>query len=383
MSKRYLDDVLSPDTGTSDSDSSIENLNADNYRIDIVNDNARRDDIDRIQSSNLNHEPPYNLEGVFAIDDDEHGDEMVRKDSDRRQDITEDNDDSFVPDITTPPRERKRVRFGINEKGGDEDFNNVSPWDFKRLIRKFYKEQLPDTYQIRNWKRPSKDMLTNFIDLIENNIELASEEVFKQYHQELNQLYPDSEEQAKLKDSLENKVFDTTYNIKKRLKRTKVPSKIWVDNLNMEYIYAKGESIKKRYKSELDRAEAIERQLIREEEHLKSLQEKGETQAKKRKQVLSKELSELSKTMHPSLSVALSNTFGLIKDDKMSNEIYQQDKIDFNLKLKTDFSKPLISEKEENSLNGLTNAMDNNRELVNEIFGKISALLQPKKNSNE
>nr|5MU3_C Chain C, Central kinetochore subunit Okp1 [Kluyveromyces lactis NRRL Y-1140]5MU3_F Chain F, Central kinetochore subunit Okp1 [Kluyveromyces lactis NRRL Y-1140] len=66
------------------------------------------------------------------------------------------------------------------------------------------------------------------------------------------------------------------------------------------------------------------------------------------------------KTMHPSLSVALSNTFGLIKDDKMSNEIYQQDKIDFNLKLKTDFSKPLISEKEENSLNGLTNAMDNN-----------------------
>ena len=88
MSKRYLDDVLSPDTGTSDSDSSIENLNADNYRIDIVNDNARRDDIDRIQSSNLNHEPPYNLEGVFAIDDDEHGDEMVRKDSDRRQDIT-------------------------------------------------------------------------------------------------------------------------------------------------------------------------------------------------------------------------------------------------------------------------------------------------------
>ncbi|CDO96100.1 unnamed protein product [Kluyveromyces dobzhanskii CBS 2104] len=373
MSKRYLDDVLSSDAETSGSDSFSENLNIDDYRIDI-NGNVDRDaHVEGTGQSTQNHGPPYNLESVFGQPDDD--DNLVGNDGDLTPDVTEDHENSFVPDIVTPPRERKRVRFGANEKDDDDDLDKVNPWDFKRLIRKLYKEQLPDTYQIRNWKRPPRDLLTTFIELIENNVQLVSDDIFEQYQQDLDRFFPDNDTQRELKDKVETNVFDITYNIKKKLKRAKVPSKIWVDNLHMEYVYAKGEYIKKRYEAELDRTEAIERQLLREEERMKTLQETEESNLKKHKELLTNDLTDLSKKLHPSLSVALSNTFGLIKDAKMSNDIYQRDQIDFNLRLKTDFSKPLMSKEEQKSIDETTVTLKSSRELADDIFNKFTDLL--------
>lgn len=373
MSKRYVDDILSSDAGSSDSDLSFENINGDDYRIDVdERDIGKRNTTSRAHDD-LRAGPPYNLEGVFEMPEEPVTPRTENANNNELSDDYQDeNDNTMVKDIVTPPRERKRVRFGVNEKDDSEDYSNVNPWDFKRLIRKLYKEQLPDTYQIRNWKRPQRELVTSFIEMIENNVELASAEVFDQYGDELDRFYKSNGERDDLKEKLEVNVYDIIYNIKKRLKRTKFPSKIWVDNLDLEYVYAKGEFIKKRYESELDHAEEIERQLLREEEHVKSLKLEGEAKIKKHKETLTAELSELSKNLHPSLSTALTNSFGLIKDSQMSNTIYQRDKLDFNLRLKTDFSQPLKLDSDDTADNDVMQTLKSAQNLADEILGKLS-----------
>lgn len=376
MSRKHLDDILSSDAEINETDSSLDNLNTDDFRIDIP-ENGKEHEIDE-EGWLLSSGKPSESIDMLPMSSESSSSDLLYGIKDGFEKYSQDEgaeDYNDVPDIVTPPRERKRVRFNPGEKDDDnDDYADINPWDFKRQIRKLYREQLPDTYRIKNWRRPSKDLVGNFVELLENNVELASNNVFEKYSREIDRVLPDNEEQERLKDRLENQLFDVIYNIKKRLKRTKFPSKIWAENMNMEYVYAKGEAIKKRYENELNRAEAIERQVIREEEYLKSLQEDDQSRITEHKENLKKELTELSQNLHPSLSTALSNTFGLIKDSEMSHEKYKQDEITFNLKLKTDFTKPLLPSSDK-SVKELLPELTEYDALINHIMDKLSNLI--------
>lgn len=330
MVRRYIDELPTSDSENSGSDSSFGELDTEDFRIDLIDkdshSNQQEDNNGRLLTPDL-----HSSERQF---------EELTPPGNINASVSEELND--VPDIITPPRERKRVRFNPDEK--NDDYKDLNPWDFKRVVRKLYKEQLPDTYDIKNWKRPSKELVANFIEVLESNVALASTEVFEQYSQDIDSVIPQISDQDELKDKIENEVFEFIYNIKKRLKRTKFPSKIWAENLSMEYVYAKGEVIKKRYENELEHAERMERQLLREEEILNGMRESQERRVLRHKRQLRDNLTELSKHLHPALSAALANNFGLIKDTELSQKNFEQDVAIFNLRLKTDFSQTLATE---------------------------------------
>ncbi|AET40421.1 Okp1p Ecym_6013 [Eremothecium cymbalariae DBVPG len=310
MSKNILDEILSDSDISKDEDEgSMASLNADAFRLDGK------------QPTDGNG----NME-LFVRDEDSSplGKETANSNQVYRS-ISEDGSDE-VSDIKTPPRERKRVRFNAGQDAEtDKDDDELNPWDLKRAVRKQFKEKLPENYEIKTWKRPPKHLIRSLLEIMEGNVERAAEDVMNKYSDEcIHTLGP--EEFEKFQEDKKQVLFNMIGKLRSRLKRTKFPSRISDHALDIEYIYTKRNFIQQRYETELDNTEKVELQLVEEQQVLATI--KNQASQATAKQLL----EQLTADLHPSLNKAISNAYGLIKDQENTRETYLRDVDNLNLK---------------------------------------------------
>ncbi|GAV47459.1 hypothetical protein ZYGR_0H03020 [Zygosaccharomyces rouxii] len=219
----------------------------------------------------------------------------------------------------------KRVRFKRRQRDpvSDAEDPNVRYWDFGPLIRQEFRDKLPSNYEIKRWRRPSKHMVRSVVQLIETNFETAIEQVLDRYNDELKSVVNDSTAVHRQKHILMN---DLVFKIRHQLKKTKFPSRISDYDVDIEYIVSKRKYIQSRYALELANAEKLEDELIREEQKLKELKELCQDLETSNKRKLQDRL--LKNDLHPSLTKAMENAYGLIPDSDQAgqgNNIYTKD----------------------------------------------------------
>lgn len=251
------------------------------------------------------------------------------RDEDDRKLFVKDSEDSYnnydnefheeedISPIHTPPTEHKRVHF--NDK-------KPNPWNFKRTISAELLKRLPENYNVKTWKRPPRKLVKSFLELLEIDAIRAVKEVTDQYKAECLLTLGD-EEFAQLCTDKEQMLYNLIGKLKSRFKRTRIPGRVSEQALNIEYIYAKRNFIQRLYKAELTSAEQMEEQLNAELREVDYLAEQAT------KSTSNQLITQLASELHPSLIKAVSNSYGLIKDDKITRESYLIDKEELNLDL--------------------------------------------------
>lgn len=242
---------------------------------------------------------------------------------------------------------RKQVRF--NNKRDDEYSDQESrlhPWELKRVIRKEFREKLPNNYEIKRWKRPSRIMIGSVIQLLETNVETALAQVFKKYEPELQSILVSSNDQtSKIYRQKQSIMNDIVSKIKNQLKRSKFPSRISDRDLDIEYIVSKRKFIQKRYSEELNNAERLEKELLKEQKMLQEAQEACKNLRESNKSRLTERL--VQNSLHPSLNKAVENAYGLITDkDKthLTGQLaFKRDRDELNLHLTDKLESPAES----------------------------------------
>lgn len=219
----------------------------------------------------------------------------------------------------------KRVRFKRRQRDpvSDAESRNIRYWDFGPLIQQEFRDKLPSNYEIKRWKRPSKHMIRSAIQLLEANFETAIEQVLDRYNDELKSAVKDSATVHRQKHILMN---DLTLKVKQQLKKTKFPSRISDRDADIEYIFAKRKYIQSRYAQELANAEKLEDELVREEHKLREVREFCQDLETSNKRKLQERL--LKNDLHPSLTKAMENAYGLIPDSNQTeqgNTVYARD----------------------------------------------------------
>ncbi|SCU96586.1 LANO_0E13872g1_1 [Lachancea nothofagi CBS 11611] len=213
----------------------------------------------------------------------------------------------------------------------------ADPWDFKTLILEQFEERLPEGYDLRNWRRPSRKLVSNMVDILENNVTMALEQTFAKYTDECNRAILDRSVKGVRKEK-EQMLFHLIGKIEHRLRRSRFPSRATDRDLDIEYIYAKRKFIQDRFSRESNHLELVEHQIQREQntlDELKASQSRHTDRSARR----SKELTEqLSNNLHPALSKAMINSFGLLRDNAANRDRYHQDVDDLNLKLEESVS---------------------------------------------
>lgn len=231
---------------------------------------------------------------------------------------------------------KKQVRFNQHSDNKDEgDDSNIQPWEFRKVIRREYKEKLPNNYEIRNWRKPSKTMTSSVLQLLDNNVETALETVFVKYRPELERVTNnDLRQTGKILKQKQGIMEDIVTKIKQRLRRSKFPSRLADNDLDIEYIFAKRKYIQKRYEQELKNAERMEIELIREQEQLENDKRLCSSLKKSNTKKLTEKL--VQNDLHPSLNRAMANAYGLTdshgQDSSLTdNQIYKKDTKELNL----------------------------------------------------
>ncbi|QLQ81107.1 hypothetical protein HG537_0E04620 [Torulaspora globosa] len=240
-----------------------------------------------------------------------------------------------VPEPLIESPIRKHVRFNSQRRqaDSDEDTSPMHPWEFKRIIRKEFRDKLPKNYEIKRWRRPSKVMVNSVIQLLETNFESSLRQVLKKYTPEL-QAIEHTENIDRIFRQKQSIMNDIISKIKSQLKKSKFPSRISDRELEIEYIVSKRKFIQDRYAEELTNAERLERELLREQSLLNELKASCEAVKLNNKTNLTKGLME--NNLHPSLTKAVENAYGLITASSSShiagNSLYKKDVAELNLK---------------------------------------------------
>lgn len=242
---------------------------------------------------------------------------------------------------------RKQVRF--NNKRDDaysDQESRLNPWELKRVIRKEFREKLPNNYEIKRWKRPSRIMIGSVIQLLETNVETALDQVFKKYEPELQSILVSSNDQtSKIYRQKQSIMNDIVSKIKNQLKRSKFPSRISDRDMDIEYIVSKRKFIQKRYSEELNNAERLEKELLKEQKMLQEAQEACKNLRESNKSRLTERL--VQNSLHPSLNKAVENAYGLITDkDKthLTGQLaFKRDRDELNLQLTDKLESPAES----------------------------------------
>lgn len=268
-------------------------------------------------------------------DDGDNEDENEDENEEVNEDVNDENEDGEpaengfagqrVYEPIDEPINLKRVRFKRRQRdpASDVEQPNVQYWDFGPLIRQEFRSKLPSNYEIKRWKKPSKYMIKSVVQLVETNFETAIEQVFDRYNDELESAVTDSTSIHRQKHILMN---DLALKIRHQLKKTKFPSRISDRDVDIEYIVAKRKYIQSRYAQELANAEKLEDELVREEQKLREAKELCQDLETSNKRKLQERL--LKNDLHPSLTKAIENAYGLIPDNnhvKQGNNIYTKD----------------------------------------------------------
>lgn len=242
---------------------------------------------------------------------------------------------------------KKQVRFNNKrDEGYSDQESRLHPWELKRVIRKEFREKLPNNYEIKRWKRPSKIMIGSVIQLLETNVETALDQVFKKYESELQTILVSSNDQtSKIYRQKQSIMNDIVSKIKNQLKRSKFPSRISDRDLDIEYIVSKRKFIQKRYSEELNNAERLEKELLKEQKMLQEAQESCKNLRENNKSRLTERL--VQNSLHPSLNKAVENAYGLITDkdktDLTGQMAFKRDLNELNLELTDKLETPADS----------------------------------------
>lgn len=318
MSSDILNNMISSSDYSNNEESDFDDLNGSNFRLD-----DKPSQVDEELSTKPKH--------LFVDEESSFIEEYDRSEVD----MTEDKDYT-AKDIETQPRNCKKIQSNHDKDIETEKINNY--WDFKRIVQKEFKERLPENYDIKNWKRPTKQLLNNLVELMENNVETSITQVMDQYKSEFIAIHGQNElGLEKFIESKEILLFDIINKIKYKLKKIKIPSRVSDQDLNIEYIFSKRNFIKDRYLVDLQSAEKLEHQLIQEQqkhEKLKQIFEReNESYTINTKQLMNNLITDI----HPALSRAISNKYGLIKDTQNTKETFEIDRNELNLKFASSF----------------------------------------------
>ncbi|AMD22805.1 HHR036Cp [Eremothecium sinecaudum] len=251
--------------------------------------------------------------------------ERDQTDTQEENNVGGENDKDQSDIITTLPRERKRVRFNSR----DEQHHNpdeINPWDLKKLVRSELRQRLPENYEIRTWKRPPRTLVRSLVDLMETNVTRAVEKVLSNYETECVRTLG-SDQFGKFRADKEQMLYNLIGKLQTRIKRSRFPARIAENALDIEYIFAKRNYIQQQYASQLHSAEAMEERLIQEQRTASEFEEQVANPSSKEL------LKELTADLHPSLHKAVTNSYGLIKDNQNTRSTYLIDKEDLNLRL--------------------------------------------------
>ncbi|SCU82984.1 LAME_0C03576g1_1 [Lachancea meyersii CBS 8951] len=230
----------------------------------------------------------------------------------------------------------KRVQF--NEPAQAQELQDL--WDFKKLVRLEFERRLPQHYELRGWRSPPRNLVSNLVTILETNIGVALDECFAKYEQECERVILDRSVRSVQREK-EHMLFELVGEIERRLSQARFPSRCSDRDLDIEYIYAKRQFIQNRYSQESQRVEAIQHQVQREQtilDELKAMHSKTAERNARKSKLLT---DQLSKNLHPALSKAMINSFGLLRDKQANPDRYRHDVDDLNLNLKD--SKPTDS----------------------------------------
>ncbi|SCU79458.1 LAFA_0B03246g1_1 [Lachancea sp. 'fantastica'] len=221
-------------------------------------------------------------------------------------------------------------------------------WDFKPLVQQEFERRLPQNYELRGWKKPSRRLVLSLQGILESNVGIALDKCFAKYETDCERIFLDRSVRSVHREK-EIMLVELVEQIKQRISQARFPTRCSDRDLDIEYIYAKRQYIQSQFSLESARVEALQHQVQREQtrlDELKTLRSKTtERNARKFKQLT----DQLSKNLHPALSKAMINSFGLLRDKHANTERYQYDVDDLNLQLH-DQKPPVSPPKLEESL---------------------------------
>lgn len=259
----------------------------------------------------------------------------------------EDEDDALDPakNIGLTERPKKKVRFNRatqSENLSDQE-TALYPWELKKVIRKEFREKLPNNYEIKRWKKPSKVMINSVIQLLETNVQNSIEQVFEKYRNELqNVTHENNQEIDRFHRQKQSIMNDIIAKIKLQLKKSRFPSRISEQDLDIEYIVSKRRFIQKRYAEELANAERVEYELFKEQQLLAEARGTCDQVKEDNRTKITETL--IKNNLHPSLSKAVENAYGLIKDfeaeETSGKQVYLRDISELNVQLPQDKAPP-------------------------------------------
>lgn len=362
--EQFLRDIvssvsLSSETELQDkSDSELEDslleVNGDDFRLDKHQSEVTQSQPAQIDKSN----DDSNIKKLFVEDDTILSTPETSMNRDNNEDspksTTPQVDESYydeVSSIRTPVSKKVRFNSAATISREEEALKQSHPWDFKNRIHKEFRERLPNNYEIKNWKRPSKKMLMSIMDVLENNVEPAVQSVLDKYGEECERVVGQGEIQ-RIRQNKETLLFELIRKIKQKLRKAKFPSRVSDQDMDIEYIFAKRKFIQERYSRELQHSEVIEHQLLREQkklEDLKTFETKLSNRGLKEVTLLK---NQLTLNLHPVLNKAVVNSFGLIADQTANNHRFEKDVQNMNLEdsLREGLSDVLNEEQNRDSL---------------------------------
>lgn len=271
-----------------------------------------------------------------------------------------------LPAVPSPIRKRVRFNRQQNLEPGSDGEAPLHPWEFKRVIRRGFRDKLPNNYQIKRWKRPSRVMVDSVVQLLETNVESALQQVLEKYGAEIRNIdrHRPVDKVFRQKQSIMN---DIVSKIKGQLKKSRFPSRISDQDLEIEYIVSKRQFIQKRYAEELSSAERLENELLREQKTLEEVRQSCQFVKENNRVRLTEGL--IGNNLHPTLNKAMENAYGLITDPSRSLPAgqFERDVADLNLKISTpedlQSGAPLLNHRISDLLPALTECHRVSREL--------------------
>lgn len=223
-----------------------------------------------------------------------------------------------------------KVRFQTFNAGGDssssDEDQEENPWQFPKLIRREMKNRLPNNYNLKRWRKPSRILVDSVMQLLETNSANSVDIVFEKYDDELMRLLRGKRQEIELiKEDKEKMLGDILQRIEKKLRFSKFPSRLTENDLNIEYIYEKRRFLQERYVQELRKAEILEQEIAKERKLLQDAKELTENIQQTNDKRLTDKL--VRNEIHPVLLQSISDSL----DSATQKIAYRRDVIELNL----------------------------------------------------
>ncbi|SCU85791.1 LADA_0D09692g1_1 [Lachancea dasiensis] len=213
----------------------------------------------------------------------------------------------------------------------------VDLWDFKPLTHRAFEARVPNHRKIKGWRGPSRKLISNLANILENNVGIALEQSFTKYQAECERFVLDQSIRT-LRKSKERMLFHLVGKLEHCLRQSRFPMRTSDKDLDIEYMCAKRKFLQDRLSHELRRLQTIEHQVEREKSTLNDLKESHSRQMDRTARKSKSLTEQLSQNLHPALSKAMINSFGLIRDTEANPDRYHHDVDNLNLKLQDPLS---------------------------------------------